>query len=164
MLYSPWRRSFKPAIGSCFTLTLPAMTARARTRRVPRGTPELAGLRVLIIDDDPAIRDALWILLGKAGMIVDTADSSAMGFARMAAVAPDAVICDILMPVEDGYGFVRRLRAVGSSMPAIALTARATQLDVERALEAGFDRHLAKPVTPEKLVEALGEVLAGRAA
>jgi signal transduction histidine kinase/CheY-like chemotaxis protein len=151
-------------LGARFTITLPA-AGNPRAPSPPMAAPQTArldGARVLVIDDDARVREALGLLLGRAGVLVDTADSSAMGRARIAALAPDAVICDIAMPGEDGYSFARRLRASGDSVPAIALTGYATQLDAERALEAGFDIHLPKPISFERLVESLGELLAAR--
>jgi signal transduction histidine kinase/ActR/RegA family two-component response regulator len=151
-------------LGARFTMTLPAAgNPRAPSPPVAvTQTARLDGARVLVIDDDARVREALGLLLGRAGVLVDTADSGAMGRARIAALAPDAVICDIAMPGEDGYSFARRLRASGDSVPAIAHTGYATQLDAERALEAGFDVHLPKPISFERLVESLGELLAAR--
>ncbi len=148
--------------GAKFTLTLPmAGTPRAPSPPVGvRRVPRLDGARVLVIDDDVRVRDALAVLLGRAGLHVDTADSAANGRARIADSTPHAVICDIAMPGEDGYSFVRKLRASGCTVPSVALTAYSTQLDAQRALEAGFDLHLAKPINLERLVDALSELLA----
>jgi signal transduction histidine kinase/CheY-like chemotaxis protein len=150
--------------GATLTLSLPAAgTPRAPSPPVGmRRTPKLDGARVLVIDDDDHVRTALTVLLGRVGAIVDTAESAAMGHARMVAAEPHVLICDIGMPDEDGYCFVRSLRAAGCKIPSIALTAYATHSDAQRALEAGFDVHLAKPISVERLVETLSELLANR--
>src|SRR5262249_37849267 len=117
-----------PGRGATFTVTLPAAgSPRAPTPpTVARKPQRLHGTRVLVIDDDPRVHHALAILLDRAGVIVETASSATEGRARIAASSPDVVICDIAMPGEDGYRFVQRLRADGSRLPAIALTAYAT--------------------------------------
>ena len=150
--------------GATLTLSLPAAgTPRAPTPPVGmRRTPKLDGARVLVVDDDDHVRTALALLLGRVGAIVDTAESAAMGHARMVAAEPHVLICDIGMPDEDGYCFVRSLRAAGCKIPSIALTAYATHSDAQRALDAGFDVHLAKPISVERLVETLSELLANR--
>ncbi len=151
-----------PGKGATLTLSLPAAgTPRAPSPPVgTRRTPKLDGARVLVIDDDDHVRTALAVLLGRVGAIVDTADSASTGHACMVAAVPQVLICDIGMPGEDGYCFVRSLRAAGCKIPSIALTAYASNLDAERALEAGFDVHLSKPVSVERLVDALSELLA----
>jgi CheY-like chemotaxis protein len=114
---------------------------------------------VLVIDDDPRVREALALLLDRAGAVVDTADSAAGARARIAQDTPDALVCDIAMPIEDGYSFIRGVRAAGADIAAIALSAHATEADIERALAAGFDRHLAKPIEIECLVANIGELV-----
>jgi CheY-like chemotaxis protein len=114
---------------------------------------------VLVIDDDPRVRDALVLLLERAGATVVPAESAAVARKQIERNPPDVIICDIAMPVEDGYGFMRSLRASGIQIPAIALTAHALEADAERASEAGFDLHLAKPVNFERLVSSIGSVL-----
>jgi signal transduction histidine kinase/ActR/RegA family two-component response regulator len=147
--------------GATLTLSLPV----AGTRRAPmppagtRPTPKLDGARVLVIDDDDHVRTALAVLLGRIGAIVDTAESAAAGHIRMSVAEPHVVICDVGMPHEDGYSFVRSLRAAGCKIPSVALTAHATHVDAQRALDAGFNVHLAKPVSIERLVDTLSALL-----
>jgi signal transduction histidine kinase/CheY-like chemotaxis protein len=147
--------------GATLTLSLPV----AGTRRAPmppagtRPTPKLDGMRVLVIDDDDHVRTALAVLLSRIGAIVDTAESAAAGHVRMSVIEPHVLICDVSMPDEDGYTFVRRLRAAGCKIPSVALTAHTTHVDVQRALDAGFNVHLAKPVSVEKLVDTLSGLL-----
>ena len=85
-----------------------------------------------------------------------------MARTRIAHGAPEVVVCDIAMAVEDGYSFIRGLRASGADIAAIALTAHATETDVGRALAAGFDRHLAKPIELEHLVANIAELVVAR--
>jgi len=152
--------------GATFTVKLPVADERragAPAGRVARG-PALPHVRVLVIDDDPRVRDALALLLDRAGAVVDTAESAEVARIRIALQAPEALVCDIAMPGEDGNSFLRQLRASGRDIPAIALTAYAMESDVERALAAGFDVHVAKPVDFELLVGHIGELVAARRA
>jgi signal transduction histidine kinase/CheY-like chemotaxis protein len=155
-----------PGRGTTFVIVLPASAARrtATRARATASTPRLDRMRVLVIDDDPRVREALALLLDRAGAVVDTAASAEMARERIASGGPEALVCDIAMPVEDGYSFIRELRAAGSDLAAIALTAYATESDVERSLAAGFDRHLAKPIDFERLVTNIDELVVARRA
>jgi signal transduction histidine kinase/ActR/RegA family two-component response regulator len=155
-----------PGRGTTFVITLPAAAGR-RTRAPGRdvaSVPRLDQTRVLVIDDDPRVREALALLLDRAGAVVDTADSAETARARIACCLPEALVCDIAMPIEDGYSFMRGMRAAGSELAAIALTAFATESDVERSLAAGFDRHLGKPIDLERLVTSIEELVVARRA
>jgi signal transduction histidine kinase len=147
--------------GSRFSLTLPvAGTPRAPTP--PAGATlggRLDGARVLVIDDDIEVRKALAVLLGRQGAVVETAGSAAGAREQIASRPPHVLVCDIAMPGEDGYTFVRALRASGDTTPSIALTAFATPIDSERALQAGFDVHLTKPISLDRLVHAVSQLL-----
>jgi signal transduction histidine kinase/CheY-like chemotaxis protein len=148
--------------GTTLTISLPASDARSAmspAAGVPV-VPSLDGIRVLLIDDDPRVRGALELLLGRAGAGVDTATSAEMGREKILEQQPTIIVCDIAMPGEDGYSFIRSLRKAGSALPAIALTAHAMATDAVRATEAGFDRHLAKPIDFDHLVATLHAVLA----
>ena len=133
--------------------TIPT-TAVADPAPTPPG--ELTGVRVLAIDDDADARHLLARVLGRQGAEVRLAGSVAEGFATVGRERPDVVLCDIEMPGEDGYSFINRLRALptdeGGGIPAVALTAYARGEDRTRALLAGFDLHLSKPVAPVELV------------
>lgn len=156
-----------PGRGTTLALVLPAAPVRraaARSHGAVARTPGLGHARVLVIDDDPRVREALALLLDRAGAVVDTADSAVSARARIACCAPDALVCDIAMPLEDGFSFIRGVRASGANIAAIALTAHATETDIERALAAGFDRHLAKPIELESLVANIDELVATRRA
>ncbi|CAN5816671.1 hypothetical protein BH11MYX3_BH11MYX3_15290 [soil metagenome] len=152
-------------LGTTFRISLPIASA-PRVASSPAGiasSPSLAGVRVLVVDDDPRVRDALEQLLARAGATVDIAASAEGARTEIAAHPPSVIVCDIAMPGEDGYSFARSLRASGSELPAIALTAHAMAADAARAIAAGFDRHLAKPIDFEHLVTNLLSMLAERA-
>jgi CheY-like chemotaxis protein len=138
-------------------------------RRAASGTDpdrsQLAGLRVLVIDDEEDARDLLDAILSHHGAAVQAAESASAGRTALASFAPHVIISDIGMPGEDGYCFVRSIRdlerAHGKSTPAIALTAYARAEDRKQAFDAGFDVHLPKPVDINELlgiVERLGRV------
>ncbi|OWW18546.1 hypothetical protein AYR66_00570 [Noviherbaspirillum denitrificans] len=126
--------------------------------------PSLEGLRILLVDDQEEARESLTMVLTGAGAKVFAAASSADAIALLnecqADCLPDVLVCDIAMPGEDGYSALRRLRnwkaADGGSplrrMPALALTAFAQREDRIRALTAGFQMHVTKPVAPEELI------------
>jgi CheY-like chemotaxis protein len=122
-------------------------------------------VRVLVVDDDVATQDAVSEVLKGMGAEVRVAESAAAAMAAVAAFRPQLLLCDIAMPGEDGHAFIRRVRLLGADggggMPALALTALATDDDRERSLAAGFQMHLTKPVDLERLSEAVVQ-LAGR--
>ena len=117
----------------------------------------LSGLRVLVVDDEADAREVMRFMLERGGAQVRIADSAAEALDAIREERPDLLISDIGMPGEDGYVLVRRLRAMeeglGRRLPAIALTAYASEEDTRRALAAGFDAHLSKPVDPARLID-----------
>ncbi len=119
----------------------------------------LTGARVLVVDDEEDSRDLLAALLEHEGAEVRTAASAADAFVALAARPPHVLVCDIGMPVQDGYSFLRQLRAAGEAsggwVPAIALTGYARPEDSHAALLAGFQMHVTKPVEPSKLVSSI---------
>lgn len=146
--------------GATFTVTLPVLPAR-RAHAASLATTEmhrLEGIRMLVVDDDARVRDALALLLARAGAAVRTADSAQSARARLTEERPDVLVCDIAMPVEDGYSLIRDLRAHGVATPAVAVTAHASATAAARALDAGFDRHLAKPIDMDHLIGCLQEL------
>ncbi|MCU0681797.1 MAG: response regulator [Polyangiaceae bacterium] len=124
--------------------------------------PELEGLRVLVVDDEPDARDLMQSILEHCKMIVETASGADEAFDRFAASRPDMLISDVAMPGGDGYGLVRRLRALppeqGGRTPAVAVTAYARSEDRTRALLAGYNYHLPKPIDPSELVAVVVSV------
>ena len=125
----------------------------------------LVGLRVLVVDDEADARELLRALLGMFGIEVQVAASAAEALQSMEHFRPDVLVSDIGMPGEDGYGLIKRIRESdghGRTTPAVALTAYARREDRARALCAGFDTHIPKPVEPGELLVVLAN-LGGRA-
>ncbi|HYP00065.1 MAG TPA: ATP-binding protein, partial [Pyrinomonadaceae bacterium] len=166
--------------GATFIVQLPLMVTRrqsdaaTRPRRHPTAgggglsfdcPPSLEGLRVLIVDDEPDTRRLLRTVLERCGSEVTTAGSSAEALAAYAESKPDVLISDIGMPEEDGYELIGKLRAAeagsGGRIPAIALTAYARVEDRVRALNAGFQVHVPKPIEPVELLAVVAS-LTGR--
>lgn len=151
--------------GSTFVVSLP-LTAVHRDdpepltpapATAPSGTsPDLSGFHVLVVDDEADARSLIELLLKKCNATVTTAANAAEGIAAVKQHHPDMVLSDIGMPVEDGYEFLAKLRqlsdAEGGDTPAVALTAFARPEDRRRALMAGFQMHLPKPVEPAELL------------
>jgi signal transduction histidine kinase len=125
----------------------------------------LAGVRVLVVEDEVDTRDLLVVALQQCGAEVAAFGSVPEALAAIDAAVPDVLVSDIGVPGEDGYSLIRKVRARGpgrgGDLPAAALTAYARAEDRVRALEAGYQTHLAKPVDPAELVAAVGR-LAGR--
>jgi CheY-like chemotaxis protein/two-component sensor histidine kinase len=127
--------------------------------------PSLEGVNVLIVEDDRDARELLSAILERCGARTMVASSAAEALAAFAEGQPDVIVSDIEMPEEDGYSFIRRIRARGAeqggTVPAAALTAYASPADRMRVLGAGFDIHLAKPVQPAELAMVVAN-LSGR--
>lgn len=125
----------------------------------------LDGLRVMIVDDELETRDLLMTMLTRRGADVRACASAAEALEAIEQWAPSVVVSDIGMPDEDGYGLISKLRALeperGGNTPAVALTAYARSEDRTRALAAGFQMHVPKPVEALELVMVIAS-LAGR--
>ena len=169
--------------GSVFTVTLPVAATvdghagamltpgrggmiEAPSPAVAGGTnPQLAGLRILIVDDEPDAREVLRRIIERAKAHVETAGSAAEAREMISASRWDLIVSDIAMPDEDGYALMEWLRtappAVGGGTRAIALTAYAREEDRQRALDAGFLAHVAKPVEPDDLVGVIARAVNG---
>jgi CheY-like chemotaxis protein len=118
--------------------------------------PALANVRVLVVDDDQQSREATATLLELCGAQITAVASVADAIAGVNRQAPDVIVADIAMPVEDGYDLIRRLRdGSRSAIPMIALTACATAEDESRIRAAGYDAYLAKPIDGSELVAAV---------
>jgi signal transduction histidine kinase len=153
-----------PGAGATFTLSLPVpalvdiRTPEEASRSASPGTCErLAGLRVLVVDDDPYARDLINAVLERAGATVVAAASVAEALENLASWPPDVMVCDLVMPGDDGFALrahTRALRATaGRHLPAIAFSAFLGERD--HALDAGFDAWLAKPAEPGALIAVL---------
>jgi CheY-like chemotaxis protein len=127
--------------------------------------PSLRGLRVLVVDDDRDGLDMVATILMNGGAEVRTCGSAAEGLEAVQAWRPDVLISDIEMPGEDGYTFIRRVRALDTAKtartPAVALTAYGRVEDRLRTLSAGYSMHVPKPVDATELATVVAS-LAGR--
>jgi signal transduction histidine kinase/ActR/RegA family two-component response regulator len=163
--------------GATFTVELPlpgcgaqgdaaGLSAQQTTPASVRLT-RLDGLRVLLVEDEADARDLLVMMLEQYGATVTAASSAAEALAAMESATPDVLVSDIAMPVIDGYTLIRRIRALeserGTPIPAVALTAYTRGDDRTRALEAGYQVHVPKPVEPEDLASVLAKLTRGRA-
>ena len=126
----------------------------------------LERLRVLVVEDEPDAREFLTTLLRRFGADVIPAASVEEALAGLAAKRPDVLVTDLAMPDEDGFTLIRKVRTMeragGSRLPAIAVTALASAEERQRAMAAGFDLHLAKPVEPLDVVNAVARAAAAR--
>jgi signal transduction histidine kinase len=154
--------------GATFTVRLP-VRAVERSRPARSAEPpapvenRLAGVNVVVVDDDLDTRELLVSILDRAGAQVRSAASAAEGLIACLELAPDALVSDIAMPGQDGYALMRQVQAaLGPDAPraAVALTAFAGDGDREQSRAAGFDQHVAKPVDPVALVRLLEDLLA----
>lgn len=125
----------------------------------------IAGVKVLVVDDEPDARALVARLLEDCGCEVAMAGSAAEALDRVQAERFDVLVSDVGMPVEDGYSLIRRVRALGADrggdVPAVALTAYARSEDRTRAILAGYQMHIAKPIEPSELF-AIIATLGGR--
>jgi PAS domain S-box-containing protein len=143
--------------GSQFTIVLPASrTSAAHAPAVVARPARGAATAVLLIEDNADARQSLRILLEHEGHRVDEAADGASGLARAEATQPDIVLVDIGLPRMDGYEVARRIRSRRGAAPIlVAITGYGQADDRRRSLEAGFDAHLTKPVSPDHLAEIL---------
>jgi CheY-like chemotaxis protein len=163
--------------GSTFTITLPAGAAAVQSARdaveaparpqgeagAPLGEKPLRGVRVLVVEDEPDARELIGVVLETSGASATMTSSAAEAMASLTEHPPDLLVSDIGLVDEDGYSLIGRVRALGpadprSRIPAIALSAYARPEDRLRAIEAGFDLHMAKPVEPSELIAAVARM------
>ena len=146
--------------GDIFRVRLP-LTQEQAIASPPTESALLAGIRVLIVEDDMDARALVARLLTDAGALVSEAAGADEALAQVAQVVPHVLVSDIGMAKRDGYQLMRALRAAGHSaerLPAIALTAFTRPADRADALEAGFQVHLTKPVNTEALSAAVARL------
>jgi PAS domain S-box-containing protein len=163
--------------GSVFTVDLPLAQERrdparaeerrreVERRRSRRGAVRLDGLHVLLVEDDDDSRKLLGTMLKRYGAKVTSTKSAKEALRVFDGDLPDVLISDIGMPDEDGYELIRKLRSAppdkGGLIPAIALTGYASRKDRERALSAGYQQHIAKPIEQGDVIAAIA-ALVGR--
>lgn len=153
--------------GATFTVQIPLLTTAAVETRhtAPLGALDetrLDGTRILLVEDDADTREALVDVLTVHGADVRAARSAADAMRTLEAFRPDLLVCDIAMPDEDGCSLLGRIRALGPSrggqVPALALTALASDDDRRRVADAGFQLHVAKPVDIRRLMTAIAQL------
>lgn len=161
--------------GATFTIDLPAVLSpeirRNHVDDAPADTaaPSLAGVRVLVVEDESDARELAVAVLAQRGAEVTAVPSSSDAVAAILAASPDqlphVLVSDIGMPREDGYHLIRHVRSLhpdrGGRIPAVTLTGYATPEDVERALAAGYQCHVPKPMDPSALVSAVAGLAKG---
>ena len=163
-------------LGSKFVVVLPVQAVRDdanASSAAPNAAPPparairvtmFANVSALVVDDEPDARDLVATVLRLRGAEVTTAGSAEEAMRVLELQTPTILLSDIGMPVADGYSLIARVRALkdeNHKIPAIALTAYAREEDRRRALEAGFQTYLAKPVEPDSLVHAVFELTVG---
>ncbi len=160
--------------GSTFVVSLPLtavyrediepILTPAPATAVSGSSPDLSDFHVLVVDDEADARNLIQHILKKCNARVTTAATAAEGIAAVRQHHPDMILSDIGMPVEDGYDFLAKLRQLsrveGGDTPAVALTAFARSEDRRRALMAGFQMHLPKPVEAAELLAVVSNVRA----
>src|SRR5829696_3632743 len=162
--------------GAIFTVKLPVMATKSQA--VPNAEPvnavelvgdgafdcpaELEGIKVLAVDDDADSRMLLSAILGQCGALVETCESAAETLNVIKNFRPDILVSDIGMPEQDGYELIKIIRSGNSDLrriPAVALTAFARVEDRMKALSAGFNMHVPKPVEPAELITVIASLL-----
>ena len=147
--------------GAVFTVKLPVLDRRSQadSDADPANLElSLKGLKLLVVEDEDDAREMVTLILEQYGAEVIAAESVKRALAEYDKHQPDILISDISMPVEDGFSLIEQIRNSGSAksnLPAIALTAYASDTDRKRVLAAGFDLHLPKPIQPNRLIESV---------
>src|SRR5689334_18733319 len=161
--------------GSMFSVELPLAQERrdparaderqreVERRRSRKGSIRLDGVHVLLVEDDDDSRKLVGAMLKRYGVRVTSTKSVAEAVSVFSTDVPDLLLSDIGMPDEDGYELIRKLRALppeqGGQIPAIALTGYASRKDRERALAAGYNQHMAKPIEQADMIAAIAALI-----
>lgn len=164
--------------GTTFTISLPlpATPPRLRRRKIkpesvwtkplvksePRRQPSLRDVNILLVDNDADTLKVLSVILTDSGAKVQTATSSVEALEVLEWYRPDVLVSDLAMPQEDGYSLIAKIRSLESSeieqLPAVALTSHVRVEDRTRALSAGFNMFVPKPVEPLELINAIANL------
>jgi CheY-like chemotaxis protein len=161
-----------PGQGTAFIVTLPINGKAGEAEGQPAGeqtstAPRLDGVRVLVVDDEEDARELIGRALEDRGATIALAANSQDALQILQDDTIDVLLADIAMPGDDGYSLIRRIRSAGtrvSAIPAAAVTAHARDEERERALDAGFQMHLAKPVEPGEIVRMVNHLAHDRRA
>ena len=152
-------------LGATFTVRLPLRAIGATGKQNSQSleaSPDLNGIRVLVVDDEPDSREFVAFVLEQAGATVFTATTAAEALTMLIRSKPDVLLSDIGMPDMDGYMLMQQVRALspeqGGQVRAIALTAYAGDFNQQQALQAGFQQHVSKPIEPERLIQVISRV------
>ncbi|MEH2326173.1 MAG: PAS domain S-box protein [Nostoc sp.] len=158
--------SFGEEQGATFTVMLPLIKTHLNSHQIDKQLddfPDLNGVKVLLVDDEHDTRELIAFILEQSGAVVTQAASAMEALRIMPEFQPNLLLSDIGMPELDGYMLMRQIRAMsaeqGGTIPAIALTAYASEADSQQAIAAGFGQHITKPVEPGKLVRAIAKVI-----
>ncbi len=166
-------RSDGPGRGATFSVSLPVAVSRKgltglkpalprdRVERV-ESAPELSGIRVLLVDDEPDAREVMASALEACGATVLSVASASDALQTLSRTSVDVLLSDLAMPGKDGYELIKEIRtqspASFANIPAAAVTASARDDERQRALAAGFQIHLAKPVRPLALAQTVAQL------
>ncbi|MEH1976997.1 MAG: PAS domain S-box protein [Nostoc sp.] len=156
--------------GATFTVELPLLVRSEQVRGEDNQSSPyalesslLSDTQILVVDDEPDIRDLVTFILQDYGMQVTAVASAQEALQALSESIPDVLISDIGMPKTDGYMLMREVRSrspqQGGRIPAIALTAYAGEMNQQQALAAGFQMHISKPVDPDLLVKAIADLI-----
>jgi PAS domain S-box-containing protein len=152
--------------GATFTVMLPLIEIHPDSYQIdrqPDNLPDLNGVKVLLVDDEHDTRELIAFILKQSGAIVTQAASAREALQVLPQFQPNLLLSDIGMPEVDGYMLMRQIRAMspeqGGTIPAIALTAYASEADYQQAIAAGFGQHITKPVEPAKLLRAIANLI-----
>ncbi|MEH2354763.1 hybrid sensor histidine kinase/response regulator [Nostoc sp.] len=162
--------SLGEGLGASFTVDLPLLVRSEQVRGEENQSSYsetesslLADTQVLVVDDEPDIRDLITFILQDYGVQVTAVSSAQEALQALSESIPDVLISDIGMPKTDGYMLMREVRSrspqQGGNIPAIALTAYAGEMNQQQALAAGFQMHISKPVDPDVLVKAIADLI-----
>jgi PAS domain S-box-containing protein len=162
--------------GATFVVRVPTALRRVDADRLPPSSvpdaptaptfecpPELRGLHVLVVDDEPETLALLEFVIGQCDARVTTAERARDALAALEREPFDVLVSDVAMPEEDGHTFIRKVRTLrsnqGGRIPALALTAYARSEDRTAAFRAGFDMHLSKPIDPAELLVVMARLV-----
>lgn len=162
-----WAESSGQDLGSTFIVRLPLNSIERQTTsamKLSAKATDLTDIQILVVDDEADMRDLASFILTQSGAQVTVVDSAAQALSFLQHSIPDLLLCDIGMPEMDGYALIRQVRRwppkQGGTVPAIALTAYAGEINQQQALAAGFQMHISKPIDPEALVKAIASLVA----
>lgn len=157
------------AQGATFTVKLPLLSPEPKTSQpdeLLKQELDLAGIRVLTVDDEPDARELFAAVFSHYGAEVLVVSCAADVLASLDSFRPDVLVSDIGMPEMDGYDLIQQVRdrpaEKGGQIPAIALTAYAGEVNQQQALAAGFQLHLSKPVEPAELIAGIASLTNGQ--